>query len=587
MSTQAITSAAAAKPLIASLRANRRNLELHRQVRGACTSESWGYFCEAGYVDFLVDLTESWKGGDEIDNGLPAWCLSAWDIAMALQASNATSKFLATSPLNIKCLVQMREVLVRKLFGLMLETVESNGPTKGLTRLHDPDGDQENRPEPSEQDAQIGVYSCISAASGLLFALGHSLKVHPDPQYMERLQNSGAMEVCTLCWYNAAELATRITDSITLETLIESNEDKASLLKRIVDVLSYTIPNQSIPLPSSKVPIGAQRVINKCKQMLQSSTSPGRMTSGHRLVEMCLIQWLADESYKSHLGVYLAQAGVAREVVEVIRLELEPVKLTKRTGMGLSGAELPGAVKKEKEKENENDAREEKKDVDWELVDMSGAVLLSLSNSSPLPVAALIRYIEEYDLLRIMSKIFLDPTMGARAQSFTNVLELLVHCTTCVAQNCHYVKTEAYINALRHALEKDQLWAETLIRLEQKRKSRTQKSEGGKLILQKWYVLGKEIGLVQRQATLAPPVPSTSAATSGQSKVTGIKVRENLDGCWNTDCEKHGLVDEAVESKLLRCSSCKTARYCSAACQTKDWKAGHKGECKALKAKAG
>jgi hypothetical protein len=110
--------------------------------------------------------------------------------------------------------------------------------------------------------------------------------------------------------------------------------------------------------------------------MLKSSMSPGLMTSGHRLVEMCLIQWLSNDSYKSRLGVYLAQAGLARDVVEIIRLELEPVKLTKRTGMGLSGAELPGAVKKAKEKENEKDSREEKKDVDWELVDMSGAVLL-------------------------------------------------------------------------------------------------------------------------------------------------------------------------------------------------------------------
>jgi hypothetical protein len=158
--------------------------------------------------------------------------------------------------------------------------------------------------------------------------------------------------------------------------LIESIEDKSPLLKRIVDVLSYNIPGQPLSLSSSKTPIGPQRIINKCKQMLKSSMSPGLMTSGHRLVEMCLIQWLSNDSYKSRLGVYLAQADLARDVVEIIRLELEPVKLTKRTGMGLSGAELPGAVKKAKDKENEKDAREEKKDVDWELVDMSGAVLL-------------------------------------------------------------------------------------------------------------------------------------------------------------------------------------------------------------------
>jgi hypothetical protein len=152
--------------------------------------------------------------------------------------------------------------------------------------------------------------------------------------------------------------------------------------------------------------------------------------------------------------------------------------------------------------------------------------------------------------------------------SFSNVMELFVHCVSCAAPGCHYVKTDAYINALQHALEKDQIWAETLIRLQQRQKSSGGRGERNKWLVQKWYLLGKEIGMVQRQATLAP-VASTSTAASSQPKAASAKVRENVDGCWNPDCEKHGLIDETTESKLLRCSSCKTARYCSSTCQTK------------------
>ncbi|KAF8597206.1 hypothetical protein BDV93DRAFT_404146, partial [Ceratobasidium sp. AG-I] len=42
--------------------------------------------------------------------------------------------------------------------------------------------------------------------------------------------------------------------------------------------------------------------------------------------------------------------------------------------------------------------------------------------------------------------------------------------------------------------------------------------------------------------------------------------------CWS--CGGPG------QPKLLTCAKCKKARYCSSACQLKDWKAGHKQDCK-------
>ena len=75
---------------------------------------------------------------------------------------------------------------------------------------------------------------------------------------------------------------------------------------------------------------------------------PGQMTPSHRLVEMCLVQWLCDEQGKKDLGVWLVREGLQRAVVEVVRYELASVK---KGGGG-------DAV------------------MNWELVDMAGAVLL-------------------------------------------------------------------------------------------------------------------------------------------------------------------------------------------------------------------
>jgi hypothetical protein len=92
---------------------------------------------------------------------------------------------------------------------------------------------------------------------------------------------------------------------------------------------------------------------------------PGQMTSGHRLVEMCLVQWLCDEGFKEGLGIWLVREGLHRTVVEVVQYELTSSKKwegwrgeTAETGTVESGESNGETV------------------MNWELVDMAGAVLL-------------------------------------------------------------------------------------------------------------------------------------------------------------------------------------------------------------------
>ncbi|TFK71910.1 hypothetical protein BDN72DRAFT_895299 [Pluteus cervinus] len=48
--------------------------------------------------------------------------------------------------------------------------------------------------------------------------------------------------------------------------------------------------------------------------------------------------------------------------------------------------------------------------------------------------------------------------------------------------------------------------------------------------------------------------------------------------CGNEKCEEVKL-----KEKFLECSSCHTARYCSAACQKADWKSGHRSDCEGFR----
>jgi len=49
-------------------------------------------------------------------------------------------------------------------------------------------------------------------------------------------------------------------------------------------------------------------------------------------------------------------------------------------------------------------------------------------------------------------------------------------------------------------------------------------------------------------------------------------------------CNLSGTTEAGLRLRL--CSSCNTARYCSEACQRVAWRAGHKGACRRLHARA-
>ena len=50
--------------------------------------------------------------------------------------------------------------------------------------------------------------------------------------------------------------------------------------------------------------------------------------------------------------------------------------------------------------------------------------------------------------------------------------------------------------------------------------------------------------------------------------------------CTAADCPRKVKADG---TPLDQCGGCKRCYYCSKACQTADWKAGHKAECKTLR----
>lgn len=178
MSSQ-IKSLGDAKNVVNALRSAPSSVEAHQQARTLCNGESWGYLCEAGYPEVIAQYTESWNDSDMgpvntitpqamqliyLQNGLPAWHLSASELTIAFQASNTTSRFISESPLNIRTVARLRGT-VPKLLGAILATRD----VALVEPSTSPDGEK--------------VDACITAASGLLFALSHSLKVHPDEAY--------------------------------------------------------------------------------------------------------------------------------------------------------------------------------------------------------------------------------------------------------------------------------------------------------------------------------------------------------------------------------------------------------------------
>ncbi|KAG8801082.1 hypothetical protein FRC17_006728, partial [Serendipita sp. 399] len=491
MSTITIKTSTDALALVKELREDPSNVEKRQLARMACSTQSWPFLCDAKYPEFLVESVNTY-GEDEIR-----------------AASNTSVPPFATSPLNINAILILRDIVAGRLMPYMA----SVGPA-GRVRF-----------EPDSPDAA----SCISAASGLLFALSHSLKVHPDATFLSRLRQSGAVEVCTLCWLYTSDLATRVTSSISLESLLEPHSQQASsgfdfssppmqhVLRRVVDAAP-----------------DAPTIVHRCISMLSDGLERGKMTDGHKLVELCLVQWMADESCKDALGRYFVTEktpspnGDGKTVAEVIVAVVADA---------IGQADVTG--------------------VNWEIVDMGGAVLLSLSNVAPLPMGTLIEYIERLDIIQLVANIYLLGPEEGQAQAWSNFVDLLVHCTTCRAPNCHYVRTDAYADALRSKLEHKAVWNTVVHALFERARTATDPNglKTRKAQWAAWTQLGKEVGLVYH-----PPPPSTSASTT-------TALRGEVDGCWFAECERHGQVDEETERKLLRCSACRKAKYCSSACQ--------------------
>ena len=65
----------------------------------------------------------------------------------------------------------------------------------------------------------------------------------------------------------------------------------------------------------------------------------------------------------------------------------------------------------------------------------------------------------------------------------------------------------------------------------------------------------------------------SGVARNPDVKTTGEGVRR----CSNPSCVQR---EDTIAGRMLRCSRCKRAAYCSAHCQRTHWRDGHKGECK-------
>lgn len=105
--------------------------------------------------------------------------------------------------------------------------------------------------------------------------------------------------------------------------------DRAPSLRRLISVLS------------------AAQIASKAKSMIRESVKE-QMRDGHRLAELCLVQWLADGSVMELGHALVSDHRIYEDVFDVVK-------------MLLGG----------------NDKGDKKVDtVNWEIVDMAGAVLL-------------------------------------------------------------------------------------------------------------------------------------------------------------------------------------------------------------------
>jgi hypothetical protein len=99
---------------------------------------------------------------------------------------------------------------------------------------------------------------------------------------------------------------------------------------------------------------------------------------------------------------------------------------------------------------------------------------------------------------------------------------------------------------------------------------------------------------VQSKASSSKPGTSEAQQTGGGEAGGGMPSKPGVTGSDATAPANSALVecavchrkpgDPGVPATLKLCGGCKMARYCSAECQKKDWRLGHKAVCLGFKA---
>ena len=87
------------------------------------------------------------------------------------------------------------------------------------------------------------------------------------------------------------------------------------------------------------------------------------------------------------------------------------------------------------------------------------------------------------------------------------------------------------------------------------------------------------IGSALRTLAVAQSQLGITAAAATAISAATVVGRRSQTACAGPDCERKLREDGAP---LDVCIKCRRTFYCGKACQTADWKAGHRAECKSL-----
>lgn len=161
--------------------------------------------------------------------------------------------------------------------------------------------------------------------------------------YYSELRSGQALENLFLCWYYTSSSATRITASICLESLLEDPTGRGEALARLLRAASA---------PSASGVLTPEQIAVRAKDCISEPLSGEKKKPGHRLVELCLVQWLLDDS--PNVAPILGRAMVEEAKIHANVFALVRNLLNEKDDGG----------------------------VNWEVIDMAGAVILWVSRSS-------------------------------------------------------------------------------------------------------------------------------------------------------------------------------------------------------------